>query len=367
VAGPTPVRDDDCGKRAQRAHGREAPGEPTEERHRALAAAGWRLRGAGRRLREPRPKVAEPGAERRRLPTDRLNPTVEVPGGSGLEQSSLVSPQELLGVLDRARRDGEVGGRDDVPRRRHLLGRRAEPRGVGLGNVGGGDAEQGPVDDEAGPLLLEEAGVLDELGQRAFVAGSGARSSSTSGPTQVGRRRRSAAGRRAETGKRAAPSRWLRARSALVRDSSPQAGDSAPARCSGDAALVVEEHVEARTGQSPDHELRLGHHRAERGESVRSAISPNTSPGPSVESCSPAPSPAAEAERIGQHRRPTVLDHVESVGPVTLPDDRLTRREVHLLELAGQPCQVQAPQVGEEGDRASAIAESGRAASPGVL
>ena len=43
-----------------------------------------------------------------------------------------------------------------------------------------------------------------------------------------------------------------------------------------------------------------------------------------------------------------MLDDVEAVGPIALADDRLARREVHLLELTGQPGEVQAPQVGEE-------------------
>ena len=54
---------------------------------------------------------------------------------------------QLLGVLDCPRGEGEVRGRNDVAGRRDLLRRRPEPGWVRITNVRAGDVEEGGVDD----------------------------------------------------------------------------------------------------------------------------------------------------------------------------------------------------------------------------
>jgi hypothetical protein len=114
-----------------------------------------------------------------------------------------------------------------------------------------------------------------------------------------------------------------------------------------DAALVVEQRLEAWPAQTPHGELGLGHHRrgagrvreerhlpehlarAERRELLARAI-------------------AVRFRADGPYRRPALLDDVEAVRPVSLSNDDLTGLVVALLELAGQPGEVQAPEVREE-------------------
>jgi hypothetical protein len=100
---------------------------------------------------------------------------------------------------------------------------------------------------------------------------------------------------------------------------------------------------------------------AVRGESVRSAISPKTSP--RAEGRDGRPSRAVGgglSNDAGAHGRPPILDHVEAVGAVALPHDDLARGEALLLELARQARAFEPTEVGEEGVRASAAAESSR-------
>jgi hypothetical protein len=112
---------------------------------------------------------------------------------------------------------------------------------------------------------------------------------------------------------------------------------------------VVEEGLEAGTAEAPHGELGLGHDRrgaggireerhlpehlarAERGELLARAIAV-----------------AAGPRAARPHGRLALLDDVEAVGQITLANDDLPRLEVPLLELAGQPGEVQPPQVGEE-------------------
>ena len=123
-----------------------------------------------------------------------------------------------------------------------------------------------------------------------------------------------------------------------------------PLDAPGDAALVIEERLEAGPGESPDGEVRLGHHRRGARRVGEERHLPEHLAGPERRERLLAGSVAGDGGggAAGQHRRPAVLDHVEPVGPVTLADDDLARREAHLLELAGQPGEVQASEMGEE-------------------
>ena len=82
--------------------------------------------------------------------------------------------------------------------------------------------------------------------------------------------------------------------------------------------------------------------RAERGELLARAIAV-----------------AAGPRAARPHGRSALLDDVEAVGQIALANDDLPRLEVPLLELAGQPGEVQPPQVEKSGERARAVARVG--------
>jgi hypothetical protein len=169
---PSQHEEDDRREGAQRAHGGELAGEPAEQGGCALAASRpCRLPGRRHPVGEPRPQRAEPGPQGWRSLADRREPAVEVPGGRTLEQARLVSAEEVLGILYRARRQREIRGGDDVAGRRQLLGRRAQPGRIRLADLGAGDGQEGRVDDQVRALRTQQARLVDELGQGRPVSG----------------------------------------------------------------------------------------------------------------------------------------------------------------------------------------------------
>ena len=308
---PSQPEEDDRREGAQRAQGREPLREPAEER--APRARGCRAppADAGAAIRSVSCVRSAPSRapSAGRALADRGEPAVQVPGRGGLEQVGLVGAEELLGVLDRARREREVRGRDDLAGRRHLLGRGAQPRRIRLADVRAGDGEEGRIDDEVRSLGVQQAGVLDELGQGVRRPRCGRRSRRSVSAVQRGRTATSAT-RRAAAGLRrpsaAVLSRWLSARRAPVswfiaasrwlRDRSmlramPRSWSRSVSKRGRERRQTVRS-VSATTV-------------AVRGESVRSAISPKTSPGPSVVSrwSPPASRWRGRSRRRGPRRR----------------------------------------------------------------
>ena len=236
---------------------------------------------------------------------------------------------------------------------RHLLGRGPQPGRIRLVDVRASDGEERGVDDQVRSLGVQQAGLLDQFSQRGVVPGSGARPAKHLGPPPGpgGDARDQAGGRRTEAaegrGREPMAERSQGARLVVHRG---QPVTQRPLDAARDAALVVEKRLEAGPGETPNRQVRRGHHRRGPWRVGEECHLPEQLAGPERREGLFATSVAGDGGRgaAGQYRRPALLDHIEAVRLVTLTDDGLARPEVHLLQLPGQPGEVQAPQVGEE-------------------